>query len=113
MKKLILIFALAAFAFTAKAQTTTVVTASPIEITAPDDQVNIIDLPKGSWIDFVVYFPEANSGTIQINTWGTSMSLAPVMSYATNPNGILLKARDKIWYKASATGQKIWIVIWP
>lgn len=95
----------------AMAQTTYTITGSPQTITIGDTNTNIIALP-GRWVDVVIFFPAANVGTVQLNDRTSVMTNATVLSNATHPNGVILRARESIRIKCSNAGDKVDVIIW-
>jgi hypothetical protein len=96
----------------AQAQTTFPITGSPQTITITDTNTNIIDLPKGRFVEIWVRFPSANIGTVQINTEGSDMTTATVMNATTHPQGIWIKAREKFYIKVSSANDKIDVIVY-
>lgn len=109
MKKVILIFALAAFAFTAKAQTTAVTigaTANPYELNPDNTGVITITFAIRQKKDVVIYLPETNAGTVKVST-GTVGGTSP--AWPANKYVILDDIMETLTIQFSNAADVAWI----
>lgn len=85
----------------------TTVTENPRLIAPASTSVITVTFKQSSPKVVHVKFPEANTGTVKLNTASTTLTNSPVYSYTTHPNGILIAVEKFLYFQLTQSADKI------
>jgi len=91
----------------AAAYSQTTVTENPRVIAPASTSVITVTFKQSSPKVMHVKFPEANTGTVRLNTASATLTNSPVYSYATHPNGILITVEKYLYFQLTQSADKI------